>query len=31
MKNDPRITKAGKIIRKASIDELPQMFKLSYA
>ena len=26
MKNDPRITRAGKIIRKLSIDELPQLW-----
>ncbi|MEW4309198.1 sugar transferase [Rossellomorea marisflavi] len=25
MKNDPRITKVGKVIRKTSIDELPQL------
>ena len=25
LKNDPRITKAGKVIRKLSIDELPQL------
>ena len=28
MKNDPRITKVGKIIRKTSIDELPQLFNV---
>lgn len=28
MKNDPRITKFGKIIRKTSIDELPQLFNI---
>ena len=27
-KNDPRITKVGKIIRKTSIDELPQLFNV---
>lgn len=28
MKNDPRITRVGKIIRKLSIDELPQLFNV---
>ena len=28
MKDDPRITKVGKIIRKTSIDELPQLFNI---
>lgn len=28
MKNDPRITKFGKFIRKTSIDELPQLFNI---
>ncbi len=28
MKNDPRVTKVGKIIRKLSIDELPQFFNV---
>ena len=28
MKDDPRITRVGKIIRKLSIDELPQVFKV---
>jgi lipopolysaccharide/colanic/teichoic acid biosynthesis glycosyltransferase len=27
-KNDPRITRVGKIIRKTSIDELPQLFNV---
>ena len=26
--NDPRVTKVGKIIRKTSIDELPQLFNI---
>ena len=26
--NDPRITKVGKIIRKLSIDELPQLINV---
>ena len=26
--NDPRITKAGKVLRKLSIDELPQLFNI---
>ena len=30
LKNDPRITKIGKIIRKASIDELPQMINIFF-
>lgn len=28
LKNDPRITKIGKFIRKTSIDELPQLFNV---
>ena len=28
MKNDPRITRVGKFIRKTSIDELPQFFNI---
>jgi lipopolysaccharide/colanic/teichoic acid biosynthesis glycosyltransferase len=28
MKNDPRVTKVGKFIRKTSIDELPQLLNI---
>ena len=28
IKNDPRITKVGKFIRRFSIDELPQLFNV---
>ena len=28
MKNDPRVTKVGKFIRKTSIDELPQLINI---
>ena len=30
MKDDPRITKVGKFIRKTSIDELPQLFNVLF-
>lgn len=30
LKNDPRITRIGKIIRKTSIDELPQMINIFF-
>jgi exopolysaccharide biosynthesis polyprenyl glycosylphosphotransferase len=28
MKNDPRVTRVGRLIRKASIDEIPQIFNV---
>lgn len=29
-RNDPRVTKVGKVLRKTSIDELPQVFNVLY-
>lgn len=28
IKNDPRVTRVGRLIRKASIDEIPQLFNV---
>ena len=28
IKNDPRITRVGKVLRRTSIDELPQLFNV---
>jgi lipopolysaccharide/colanic/teichoic acid biosynthesis glycosyltransferase len=28
IKNDPRITRVGKFLRKTSLDELPQLFQI---
>jgi len=30
MKNDPRITRVGKVLRQTSIDELPQLFNVLF-